>query len=252
MRGLQALPVHRGDPLTDPDTIAARCAAVEARIAAACARAGRGRSDVLLVGASKQQPIAALAEAYAAGVRTFGENRVQEGLAKAPSLPADVEWHLLGPLQSNKVRGAIGRFRFFHAVDRSRIAQALDAEAARAGLSLAGLVEVNLGGEESKHGFSPDGLVAALRPLAELRHLRIDGLMAIPPPGESPEASRPWFRRLRELRDELLAQAEWSGSRGHLSMGMSDDFEVAIEEGATLVRVGTALFGPRRATLSDP
>lgn len=191
MRGLQALPVHRGDPLTDPDTIAARCAAVEARIAAACARAGRGRSDVLLVGASKQQPIAALAEAYAAGVRTFGENRVQEGLAKAPSLPADVEWHLLGPLQSNKVRGAIGRFRFFHAVDRSRIAQALDAEAARAGLSLAGLVEVNLGGEESKHGFSPDGLVAALRPLAELRHLRIDGLMAIPPPASLPRLRVP-------------------------------------------------------------
>jgi len=224
---------------------AARLAAIRARIAAAAARAGRDPAAVRLVGASKLQPAAALRAAYDAGLRRFGENRVQEAQAKAPELPPDVEWHLLGPLQSNKARAAAALFDLVHAVDRAKIARALDAEAAARGRRVRGLIEVNLGGEASKHGFAPATLADEVAPLAALPHLRLEGLMAIPPPGPTPEASRPYFRRLRELRDELAARPEWSGRLVDLSMGMSDDFEVAIEEGATYVRVGTALFGPR-------
>jgi len=227
--------------------VAARLAAVERRIAAACARAGRNRESVRLVGASKQQPAATLREAYDAGLRRFGENRVQEGLAKAGELPADIEWHLIGPLQSNKVRAALERFTLFHAVDRTKIALALDAEARARGLVVRGLLEINLGGEESKHGFDPAGLAEAVAPLAALTHLELVGLMAIPPPGADAEASRPYFRRLREIAHQLAGRPEWSGRLRELSMGMSDDFEVAVEEGATLVRVGSLLFGARSA-----
>ncbi|MCM2269591.1 MAG: YggS family pyridoxal phosphate-dependent enzyme, partial [Thermoanaerobaculia bacterium] len=225
--------------------VAARLAEIGDRIAAAAARAGRDRAEVRLVAASKTQPVAALAAAYEAGVRRFGENRVQEAQSKAPELPADVEWHLLGPLQSNKARPAVALFSLFHAVDRVRIARVLDAEAAAQGRRVRGLLEVNLGGEASKHGFDPETLAETAAPLAELVHLRLEGLMAIPPPTPTPEAARPYFRRLAELRARLNARPEWSGRLVELSMGMSDDFEVAIEEGATFVRVGTRLFGPR-------
>jgi pyridoxal phosphate enzyme (YggS family) len=217
---------------------------------------------VVLVGVSKTQPASALAEAWRAGLRVFGENRVQEALAKSaelaglvPGLLSDpqgaADWHLIGPLQSNKVRAALDLFSTVHSVDRPKIAEALDREAAARGRRITGLLEVNLGGEASKHGFplsalsANNGFAAAIRPLADLEHLRITGLMAIPPPGNDAEASRPWFRRLRELRDHLASRPEWQGFPGYLSMGMSDDFEVAIEEGSTHVRVGTALFGPR-------
>jgi pyridoxal phosphate enzyme (YggS family) len=229
----------------DGSDVAGRFAAVEERIAAACRRAGRPRSAVRLVGASKLQPVEKLAAAYAAGLRTFGENRVQEGLAKAPALPADCVWHLLGPLQTNKARAAVPLFSLFEAVDREKVARALDAEAARAGRLVEALAEINLGGEPSKHGFAPAGIEAALAPLAGLAHLRLVGLMTIPPPAADPQAARPWFRRLRAMRDALDARPEWAGRLVELSMGMSDDFEVAIEEGATYVRLGTALFGPR-------
>jgi pyridoxal phosphate enzyme (YggS family) len=222
---------------------------IRARIDDACRRAGRPAGGVTLVGASKTQPAAALAEAFQAGLRAFGENRVQEGLAKSRELPpemaAEIAWHLIGPLQSNKVRPALDLFRTVHSIDRPRIAEALDREAGARGLAVSGFLEVNLGGEESKHGFPADGLAEAVRPLSRLRGVRIVGLMAIPPQGDSPEDSRPWFRRLRELRDDLAGRPEWAGFSGWLSMGMSDDFEVAVEEGATHVRVGTALFGPR-------
>lgn len=220
---------------------------IERRIQSACDRAGRERSAVRLVGASKQQPLAALAAAYACGLRCFGENRVQEAVTKAPLLPADIEWHLLGPLQSNKVRKAVALFRVVHAVDRLAIAFELDEEAARQGRRIAGLIEVNLGAERSKHGFPAAELAATLAPLAALVHLEIRGLMAIPPPSASAEESRPHFRRLAGLRDELRRRPEWQarGFAGELSMGMSGDFEVAIEEGATQIRVGSALFGER-------
>lgn len=225
--------------------VALRLARIRERLAAAARRSGRDPAEIALIGASKLQPVAALTDAYAAGLRRFGENRVQEGRTKAPALPADVEWHLLGPLQSNKVRAAVEIFTFFHAVDRPSIADALDAEARARGKVLTGLLEVNLGGEASKHGFAPESLAEAAAPLAALEHLRISGLMAIPPPGDDAEASRPWFRRLSELRDTLAARSEWQGRLTALSMGMSDDFEVAVEEGATHVRIGTLLFGPR-------
>ncbi|MFP5287087.1 MAG: YggS family pyridoxal phosphate-dependent enzyme, partial [Thermoanaerobaculia bacterium] len=193
----------------------------------------------------KTQPLPVLEAAFQAGLRTFGENRVQEALAKAPQLPSEIDWHLIGPLQSNKVRAALELFRTVHSVDRVKIAEALDEEAGARGITVSGFLEINAGEEESKHGFPPAGLAEAVRPLADLRHLRIVGLMAIPPQGDTPEDSRRWFRRLRDLRDELAARPEWQGFPGGLSMGMSDDFEVAIEEGATHVRVGTALFGAR-------
>jgi len=231
----------------------ARLAAIRDRIAAACRRAGRDPSEVVLVGVSKTHPAAAVEAAWRAGLRTLGENRVQEALAKSrelahlPQPPDGPEWHLIGPLQSNKVRSALELFRTIHSIDRASIAEALDREAAARGLHLTGFLEINVGAEPSKHGFLPDGLAEAVRPLAGLQHLRIAGLMAIPPQGDDPEESRRWFVRLRELRDALVARPEWSGWPGWLSMGMSHDFEVAIEEGATHVRVGTAIFGARAA-----
>lgn len=237
-----------------------RLAAIRDRIAAACSRVGRDPSEVVLLGVSKTHPAAAVEAAWRAGLRAFGENRVQEALAKSRELahlpPASgdgLEWHLIGPLQSNKVRPALELFRTIHSIDRPSIAEALDREAAARGLRLTGFLEINLGGEAGKHGFKPEGLAEAVRPLAGLQHLRIAGLMAIPPQGpdpDTPEGSRSWFVRLRELRDALAGRPEWSGwmssgSAGWLSMGMSHDFEVAIEEGATHVRVGTALFGSR-------
>lgn len=229
-----------------PEGIEERYLQIIRRIEEACRRSGRRPEDVVLVGASKTQPAAALAEAWRAGLRVFGENRVQEALAKSRELTDyDIDWHLIGPLQSNKVKPALDLFRTIHSIDRPRIAEALDQEAGRRGIRLTGLLEVNLGQEESKHGFLPEGLAEAARPLADLRHLKIAGLMAIPPQEDDPEASRSWFRRLRELRDGLAARPEWSGFPGWLSMGMSHDFEVAVEEGATHVRVGTSLFGAR-------
>lgn len=225
--------------------VAVRLANVRERIATACARAGRRPEEVVLVGASKTQPLSRLREAWEAGLTVFGENRVQEALAKSAELPPGIEWHLIGPLQSNKVRPALDLFAAIHSIDRGKIAQAVDREAAARGLTLPVFLEVNLGDEQSKHGFPAEGLAAAVRPVADLEHLAVLGLMAIPPPAADPEASRPWFQRLRALRDELAARPEWPGFPGKLSMGMSDDFAVAIEEGATHVRVGTALFGPR-------
>ena len=232
----------------DPTGVAARVAAVRERVAAACARAGRAVGEVTLVAAAKGQPIERLRAAVAAGVRHFGENRVQEAdehRAALGELGAGLTWHLIGPLQSNKAKPAAALFDVVHSVDRAKIARALDRELAAGGRRVPALVEVNLGREASKAGFPPEGLAAAIRPFADLRHLAIAGVMVIPPPGDTAEGSRPWFRRARALRDELAARPEWAGWPGLLSMGMSDDFEVAIEEGATHVRVGTALFGPR-------
>lgn len=198
-----------------------------------------------LVGASKTHTVEILRAAYDAGLRIFGENRVQEGQRKAPELPGDCAWHLLGPLQTNKARAAAALFSVFHAVDRVKVAQALEHECAARGLHREAFLEVNLGSEESKHGFSPATLLAEAAPLATLPNLRVIGLMAIPPVEEDSERARAWFRRLRALRDALSARPEWASWPGALSMGMSGDYELAIEEGATHVRIGTALFGAR-------
>lgn len=219
---------------------------VQARVESACKKVGRDPSSVTLVGASKSQPIERLSWAWDAGLRVFGENRVQEAIRKSASLPSEIDWHLIGPLQSNKVKKAVEIFSTVHSIDRVRIAHALDREAARRGRILRGFLEINLAGESTKHGFDAERLIGQIEPLAGLGSLDIVGLMAIPPLESDADKSRRWFRKLRELRDGLIADTRWSDCPGYLSMGMSQDFELAIEEGATHVRIGTALFGSRQ------
>lgn len=225
--------------------IAGRVAAVRERIARAAARAGRAPGEVTLVAVSKNHPAQAVREAHAAGVRDFGENRVQEAEGKVRALAglSGVTWHLVGHLQANKARKAVGLFQRVHSVDSLDLGRRLDRVAGEAGLALRALVQVELGGEETKSGASPGELPALLQGLAGLSHLEIEGLMALPPYHEDPEKVRPFFARLRALRDEARAGGLLTG--GELSMGMSHDLEVAVEEGATLVRVGTAIFGER-------
>lgn len=213
------------------------------RIHAAEARAGRPAGSVRLVAVSKTFPAAAVNACYQAGQRIFGENRVQEALEKIPMTPPDAEWHLIGPLQRNKVRKALEHFTLIHAVDSLRLAQYMDSVAGELGKRPRLLLEVNVGDEASKFGFDPEELEREWPMLAALTHVSIAGLMCIPPPVEAPEQARPSFRRLRELRDGL---AQRHGAvLPELSMGMSHDFETAVEEGATLVRVGSAIFGGR-------
>jgi len=227
--------------------VAARVADLRRRIEAACARAGRDVGEVTLIGAGKRQPLERLRAAAAAGVAVFGENVVQEAAEKVPRLPAGLDWHFIGTLQSNKARAAVELFSAVHSIDRLKIAHALERHAREADRRLLGFLQVHLGGEPGKHGFpeEPEAFAAAVRPLAELERIEVVGLMAIPPFEEEPERQRAWFRALRALRDRLAADPAWRRFRGWLSMGMSDDFEIAVEEGATHVRVGTALFGPR-------
>jgi pyridoxal phosphate enzyme (YggS family) len=220
-------------------------AELRSRIAAAARRAGRDPAAITLVAASKLQPAASIRAAFDAGVRVFGESRVQEALAKIPALPAAIEWHFIGPLQTNKARAAAGVFSVFHSIDRLRLAQALDREAARLERVVPCFLEINLAGEASKHGFEPDGLLAALPELAALPALRPVGLMCVPPASPTAESSRRWFAELRRLRDRVAGAGGLRDFPGLLSMGMSDDFEVAIEEGASHVRIGSALFGVR-------
>ena len=213
------------------------------RIRSAELRAGRPAGSARLVAVSKTFPADDVKACYDAGQRIFGENRVQEALGKIPALPPDTEWHLIGPLQRNKVRKALEHFTLIHAVDSLRLAQFMDAVAQETGKRPRILLEVNVGDEDSKFGFSPETLEREWPELAALDHLEIAGLMCIPPPVENPDEARPYFRRLRELKETL------SGKGGaplrELSRGMSNDFETAVEEGATLVRVGTAIFGGR-------
>jgi pyridoxal phosphate enzyme (YggS family) len=173
---------------------------------------------------------------------TLGENRVQEAATKIAALPAAAAWHLVGHLQTNKAKLAVQLFELIHSLDSERLARELDRQGGQAGKAVRCLVEVNLGGEASKSGTTEEGLRPLLEAAGGLRHLRIEGLMAIPPLLPDPEAVRPYFRRLRMLRDKLQSE---NFPLAELSMGMTNDFEVAIEEGATLVRIGTAIFGPR-------
>lgn len=231
--------------MTTEAQVASNLEAIRRNIRSACERCGRDPQEVTILGASKSQPIERLVWAWEAGVRVFGENRVQEAQAKMPRLPAAAEWHLIGPLQSNKAKKAVPLFRAIHSVDRLKIARALDREATRLERPLKAFIEINLGAEETKHGFLPGDLALQLETLTELETLQIVGFMAIPPFEADPEGSRHWFRELRRLRDEVCARPEWSDCPGLLSMGMSHDYPIAVEEGATHVRIGTLLFGPR-------
>jgi pyridoxal phosphate enzyme (YggS family) len=220
-----------------------RLAIVQARIGAAAYKVGRKTSSIRLVLASKTQPSVAIRAAWKAGARDFGENYVQEAIAKRAELAdlTDIRWHLIGHVQTNKAKTAAGAFALIHSVDSARLAEALSR--AQPSPRVHALIEVNLGAEASKAGVAPDGVAAILD--AARGKIEIDGLMTIPPPARSAEAARPYFARLRELRDRLATQSGYALSE--LSMGMTDDFEVAIEEGATIVRIGRAVFGERIA-----
>jgi hypothetical protein len=225
-------------------SIAGNVAAARERIAAACARARRDPAGVRLVAASKMQPAGAIAEAIAAGVDAIGENRVQEAAAKRPLVAGGPPWHLIGPLQRNKAKAALEVFDAIETVDRPELADRLEPLLEPAGRVLPVFLEVNIGGEAQKSGVMPDGAEALADHLAACcPHLALRGLMAVPPWDPDPERSRPHFAALRTLADRL------AGTHGvrrlELSMGMSEDFEVAVEEGATAVRLGRVLFGER-------
>ena len=226
--------------------IEANLRTVRSRIARAAAAASRDPAGILLVAVSKTFPLATVEAASRAGLTEFGENRVQEALGKierAAALP--VRWHMIGHLQSNKVRQAAARFAWIHSVDSVKLVERLDRAAADAGTAPRLLVQVDLAGEAAKHGAPLDAVRRLLEAAAANRAARVRGLMLMPPWNEDPEAARPFFRRLRELRDTLRGEGADDEALGELSMGMSHDFEVAIQEGATMVRVGTALFGRR-------
>jgi pyridoxal phosphate enzyme (YggS family) len=217
---------------------------VRAAIVAAAQRAGRDPGGVRLVAVSKTVDLERLRAAIDAGHDLFGENYLQEARDKIAALGRQVSWHLVGHLQSNKARGAVELFDLIHAVDRIKLARALDAAAARLGKVQDVLIQVNQGGEATKSGVGPSAAPALLQEVARLPHLRVLGLMTMPPWFPDPEAARPFFRALRELRDRLRGLTGLPLTE--LSMGMSGDFAVAVEEGSTLVRVGTAIFGQRR------
>lgn len=218
--------------------VAENLARVRERIHRAAARVGRAPEEVLLVGVSKLVDLERIRTALAAGLPALGENRVQEAKEKIAVLGRPVPWHFVGHLQTNKARDALFLFDFIHSVGRLELAQELHRRAVAATRVADVLVQVNPAGETTKGGFAPAELKSALEVLAGLSGLRIRGLMTIPPPVAEAELSRGWFRQLCELREEA--------GLAHLSMGMSDDFEVAVEEGATIVRIGTAIFGRRQ------
>jgi pyridoxal phosphate enzyme (YggS family) len=224
-------------------TVALRLAEVRARIARAAARAGRDVSEITLIAVSKAHPASAALEAVAAGCSDLGESYVQEWVAKRDLIPADVRWHFIGHLQSNKVRDVIGRAALIHSVDRASLVAAIARRAEGAGLVQDVLIEVNVGGEASKSGCGIGGHEALAAAVAAEPSLRLRGLMTVAPPFDDPEGARPIMRQLRVLRDDL--RTRYGSSVSELSMGMTDDLEVAVEEGATLVRVGTAIFGQR-------
>jgi hypothetical protein len=225
-------------------TIAEMLAAVEERILRACERSKRERGEVSIVAVTKTFGPDVVEEALAAGLRIFGENRVQEAAAKMPLCPSYAEWHLIGNLQRNKVRHALTLFPVIHAVDSIKLLEAIDKVADEEGLRPQILLEVNVSGEASKFGFKPDAVAAAIEAALSANNLTVCGLMTMAPFVPDAAETRPYFAKLRNLRDQL--EQTFAIGLPQLSMGMSNDFEVAVEEGATLIRLGTVLFGHRR------
>lgn len=220
---------------------------IHQRIAAACARAGRDVNDVMLLAVSKTHPPETIRAAVECGQLHFGENKIQEAKAKIPLCPGKARWQFIGHLQSNKVRDAVELFEMIQGVDSLNIAREISKRVAQAGKTMPILLEVNVAGEGSKFGYQPEQLRAELNELNALPKIEIHGLMAIPPYTPVPEKARPYFQKLRELKRQC--EQILGAPLPHLSMGMSGDFEVAIEEGATLVRIGTALFGERLSSV---
>ena len=224
--------------------LAANLNSIQQRIAAACGRAGRDVSSVTLLAVSKTHPADSIKAATDMGLTLFGENKVQEAKAKIPHSPGKARWHFIGHLQSNQCRDAVELFSMIQSVDSLAIAQEINKRADQASKTMPVLLEINVAGEASKFGYKPEQMLADLKELNELRRLEIHGLMAIPPFSPMLEKSRPYFKTLRELK--LRAEDVLGAPLPVLSMGMSDDFEIAIEEGSTMIRVGSALFGARQ------
>lgn len=224
---------------------------VRERVSRAAERSGRPTGDVRLIAVTKTVDVSLIREAMAAGLCEFGENRVQEAMAKAPQLPSHITWHLVGTLQRNKARHAVGLFSMVHSLDSAELARELDRRAAAAGVVMDVLLQVNVAREPQKSGVAPESAADLLRAASGYGNLRVRGLMVMAPFSTDPEAARPWFRQGRQLLSELGAMNLPGVDMGQLSMGMSGDFEVAIEEGATMVRIGSALFGPRPAPAVD-
>jgi PLP dependent protein len=231
--------------------ISENIAIVRERMSTAAGRSGRPPEDITLMAVSKTFPAASIREAYDAGIRIFGENRVQEFSQKSETLadPQDAEWHMIGHLQSNKAAAATELFTAVDSLDSLKLAEKLNASANKLGKKLSVLIEINVGGEAAKSGLAPDAieLEAILQAVPRLEHLEFRGLMTVPPFTEDIQQARAYFRKLRALRDQIAARRLPSVHMDTLSMGMSHDFEVAIEEGSTCVRVGTAIFGLRTA-----
>ena len=218
---------------------------VEAKIQAACDRAGRKREEVTLIAVSKTKPIEMLQEAYDLGVRVFGENKVQEITAKYDALPDDIHWHMIGHLQTNKVKYIIDKVSMVHSVDSVRLAEAIEKEAAKKDICMPVLIEVNVAGEESKFGLSVEEVLPFLEEISSYEHLQVKGLMTIAPFVANPEENREVFQKLKKLSVDIAAKNINNVNMSVLSMGMTGDYQVAVQEGATMVRVGTGIFGER-------
>lgn len=218
---------------------------VESNIQAACMRSGRKRDEVTLIAVSKTQPLDLINEVYSNGIRNFGENKVIELVNKADILPKDIKWHLIGHLQRNKVKNIIKRVELIHSVDSYRLAEQINTESEKADCNTDILIQVNVSGENTKFGISPDETEALARKIAELKRIHIKGLMTIAPFTLEPEENRIYFRKLKQLSVDIQGKNIDNIDMRELSMGMTGDYEIAIEEGATFVRVGTGIFGER-------
>lgn len=226
-------------------------ATVEKNIAAACARAGRDRSEVTLIAVSKTKPSEMLQEVYDAGARDFGENKVQEICEKFDRLPSDVRWHMIGHLQRNKVKQVVDKVVLIHSVDSYRLAQEISVQAQKKGLTIPILIEVNIAKEESKFGISAEDTIRLVEEISVLPNLKIQGLMTIAPYVVDAEENRLYFRQIKQLSVDIKNKNIDNVTMDILSMGMTGDYEVAIEEGATMVRVGTGIFGARNYTTKE-
>jgi hypothetical protein len=220
-------------------------AQVEENINAACKKSGRDRSEVTLIAVSKTKPVDMLRTVYDCGIRDFGENKVQEMCDKMEVLPDDIKWHMIGHLQTNKVKYIVGRTELIHSVDSVHLAEEIQRQAVKKDLTVPILIEVNIAEEESKFGIHKEDTIAMVREIAAFDHLKIKGLMTIAPFVENPEDNRLYFREIKQLSVDIKNQNIDNVSMDILSMGMTGDYMVAIEEGATLVRVGTGIFGER-------
>lgn len=218
---------------------------VENKVAEACKRAGRDRNEVTLIAVSKTKPVEMLQEIYAEGIRDFGENKVQEMCEKMDQMPADIKWHMIGHLQRNKVKYIVGRTELIHSVDTYRLAEEINIHAKKKNITVPILVEVNIANEESKFGISAEETILLVEDISKLENVRIKGLMTIAPYVVDAEENRLYFRKIKQLSVDITNKNIDNVSMEILSMGMTGDYEVAIEEGATMVRVGTGIFGER-------